>query len=240
MAKFLTTHATAFYIEEVIRNAHTKLVLITPYLQVSRTLAGRLRDAARRGVAISIVYGKSELKNSEWEKLSDLENLSLHFLENLHAKCYLNETLVVIGSMNMYEFSEKNNREMSVLLTHRDDEEAFADALREVESILAAAEIRSLRRSAVEVGTQTREWRGQAVFKEGYCIRCRVTLSYDPYKPLCDNCFDIWLEWRNDEYQEKYCHRCGHNYATCKAVPVCRPCFQENPPQESPFGLIWE
>jgi hypothetical protein len=49
---------------------------------------------------------------------------------------------MVITSMNLYEFSEKNNRETGVLVTSA--EEVYASAVTEVQSILAAAEPQSL------------------------------------------------------------------------------------------------
>lgn len=42
MAEFLTTHGTAFHIESIIARAKRRLVLITPYLQLSRALYERL------------------------------------------------------------------------------------------------------------------------------------------------------------------------------------------------------
>jgi hypothetical protein len=45
---------------------------------------------------------------------------------------------MVITSMNLYEFSEKTNREMGVLVTG--DEEAYRAAVAEVKSIVAASE----------------------------------------------------------------------------------------------------
>lgn len=145
MPQFLTTSGTSHLIEEVIIKAKTDLVLITPYLKLSRILFERLTEANQRGVRIRLVYGKSELHPNEQKQLDALTNIELFFLQNLHAKCYYNEKVLVVSSMNLYEFSEKNNREMGILLTQRDDEECFADALAEAHSILAAAKVVSTR-----------------------------------------------------------------------------------------------
>src|SRR5437899_1829722 len=120
MAEFLTTHGTAFQIEKVIAGARKQLTLVSPLLKLSKTLAERLQDAARRGVRITIVFGKEELESEQQLLLSELAGARLYFLPNLHAKCYLNEDRMVITSMNMYEFSEKHNREMGVLLEARE------------------------------------------------------------------------------------------------------------------------
>jgi hypothetical protein len=139
MPQFLTTAGTSHIIEDIIIKAKSELVLITPYLKLSRILFERLTDANHRGVRIQLVYGKSELQPSERRQLNALTNIELLFLGNLHAKCYFNESTLIVSSMNLYEFSEKNNREMGIVLTRREDGECFADALAEAHSIINAA-----------------------------------------------------------------------------------------------------
>jgi hypothetical protein len=139
MPQFLTTAGTSHIIEDIIIKAKSELVLITPYLKLSRILFERLTDANHRGVRIQLVYGKSELQPSERQQLNALTNIELLFLSNLHAKCYFNESTLIVSSMNLYEFSEKNNREMGIVLTRRDDVDCFADALAEAHSIINAA-----------------------------------------------------------------------------------------------------
>ena len=139
MPQFLTTAGTSHIIEDIIIRAKSELVLITPYLKLSRILFERLTDANHRGVRIQLVYGKSELKANERRQLDALTNIELLFLENLHAKCYFNESTLIVSSMNLYEFSEKNNREMGIVLTRSDDGDCFADALAEAQSIINAA-----------------------------------------------------------------------------------------------------
>lgn len=96
------------------------------------------------------MYGKSDLHPNEQKQLDALTNIELFFLQNLHAKCYLNENVLVVSSMNLYEFSEKNNREMGIVLTRQDDGECFADALAEAHSIMAAAQVVSVRKPIPE------------------------------------------------------------------------------------------
>ena len=139
MPQFVTTSGTAHFIEEIIIKARTELVLITPYLKLSRILAERLVEATTRGVHITLVYGKSALRPREKSQLEALTNLELLFLENLHAKCYYNDAMLIVSSMNLYEFSERTNREMGIVLTRREDAECFADALAEAHSIIRAA-----------------------------------------------------------------------------------------------------
>jgi phosphatidylserine/phosphatidylglycerophosphate/cardiolipin synthase-like enzyme len=112
MAEFLTTTGVSHHIENIIKTAKKNLYLISPYLKLTKNFYERLKDASDRGVVIEIYYGKNELDFTEKQKLNQLRNVQLFFSANLHAKCFYNEETMVITSMNMYEFSEKNNREM--------------------------------------------------------------------------------------------------------------------------------
>ncbi|MBN2747561.1 MAG: phospholipase D family protein [Bacteroidales bacterium] len=136
MAKFLTTVGNSYYIEQIIINAKKNLTLVTPYLQLSKNLTERIIDADKRGVQITFIYGKSSLSDAEKRKLSSLNNIQIFYFKDLHAKCYHNEDSMIISSMNLYEFSERNNREMGILAERETDGEIFNDAIREIESII--------------------------------------------------------------------------------------------------------
>jgi HKD family nuclease len=140
MTQFLTTSGTSFCIEKVIIDAKKELYLLSPYLQISITLFERLKDCSSKGVKIKIIYGKDELKSTEKNQLLKLKTVELFFSENLHAKCYFNENQMVLTSMNMYEFSEKNNREMGVFIDRNKDPNLFKNAKIEALSILNSSQ----------------------------------------------------------------------------------------------------
>lgn len=248
MAQFLTTKGTSYYLEEIIRKAENELVLISPYLQISKTLLERLKDADQQKVKIILVYGKDELKPDEKEKLQALKNLSLHFLKDLHAKCFYNEKSMVITSMNMYEFSENTNREMGVLI--QSDEKVYTDAVQEAKSILNSinrdSQIRNVNSQVVKepkppIYSATKEKPSKSVLGEvikeaksiidsainptGYCIRCRKSIPLDEAQPLCHECWEKWNVHKNPMYKEKYCHTCGKGASTSMAKPECSACY---------------
>lgn len=139
MVKFLTTSNTSAKIVKIIQEADKELTLITPYIRLAQIFYDRLREADDRKVNIRLIYGKKEkLKQEELEKISKLEHLELHFSKNLHAKCYYNENLMVLTSMNLLEYSQTNNREMGVLIKREDefDEEIFDNVKEEAELII--------------------------------------------------------------------------------------------------------
>lgn len=77
MAEFLTTNGTSYQIEKIIIEAKTKLVLVSPYLQLSKTFYERLKDASNKKVSIKIIYGKDDLKPNERNSLAELKGVEL-------------------------------------------------------------------------------------------------------------------------------------------------------------------
>lgn len=139
MAKILTTSANSYYIENIIKNAKKEIFIVSPFLKLNSILVEKLRDADKNGIQTIIIYGKSDLDDSQKEFLSELKNIEVYFYKNLHAKCYFNEELMVITSMNLYEFSEINNREIGVLIDKINDLEMYQDGFNEIISIKNAA-----------------------------------------------------------------------------------------------------
>ncbi len=250
MAEFLTTSAIAHQIEEVILKAKSRLVLVSPYLQLPRTLFERLKDADQRGVKTTLIYGKNKLRSEQQGLLAQLGRLELRFCKNLHAKCYYNETSMVITSMNLIEFSEKHNREMGVLLDRRRDADVFQAAVDEVTSILAAVGgedagreeeavghtyqrrarpkpmVAEKRRSSAG-GTVTKAVRSRArsVSTSGHCIRCGRPVAHKTERPLCADCYKVWADHGDRGFPEHYCHTCGKRRKTTFARPECRKCW---------------
>ena len=210
--------------------AKSKLILVSPYLQISKTFYERLKDASNRNVSIKIIYGKDELKPNQRNSLAELKNVELFYFKNLHAKCYFNETEMVITSMNMYEFSEKNNREMGVNIIKNSDKDLFDKAVAETYSIMQSSEQIFLRKTDRSSANRKQTDNKLTKFKKtirGYCIRCQARIDYNPDKPFCNDCFSVWVQFENPDYQENVCHRCGEYEITSKNKPQCYNCYTE-------------
>ncbi|WP_411727515.1 phospholipase D family protein [Methyloglobulus sp.] len=136
MAKFLNTSATNYFLEELIKDAKDRLILISPFLKLNDRMKELLADKNRLKIDVRIVYGKSELQPEEINWLKELTYIRTSFCKNLHAKCYLNEELCIITSLNLYEFSQINNNEMGVLIRRADDAELYKDAYEEAQRII--------------------------------------------------------------------------------------------------------
>ena len=136
MAKFLNTSATNYFLEEMIKEAHDRLILISPFLKLNDRMKELLADKNRLKIDVRIVYGKSELQPHEIEWLRGLTYIRTSFCKNLHAKCYMNEELCIVTSLNLYEFSQVNNNEMGILIRRSEDGLLYKDAYEEAQRII--------------------------------------------------------------------------------------------------------
>ena len=136
MAKFLSTTGTNYHLEELIKGASDRLILISPFLKLNDRMKELLADKNRLKIDVRIVYGKSELQPQEIEWLRGLTYIRTSFCKNLHAKCYMNEEMCIITSLNLYEFSQVNNNEMGILIQRSEDGQLYKDAYEEAQRII--------------------------------------------------------------------------------------------------------
>ena len=100
MAKFLNTSGTNYFLEELIKDAKDRVILISPFLKLNDRIKELLVDKDRLKIDVRIVYGKSELQPAEIEWLRSLPYVRTSFCKNLHAKCYLSEELCIYKRFN--------------------------------------------------------------------------------------------------------------------------------------------
>jgi hypothetical protein len=140
MAKFLSTSGINYVLEEIIKTAHERLVLVSPYLKLNAKIKELLGDRYRPDLDIQILYGKRDLDAPERQWLNSVPHIQTSFCRNLHAKCYLNERMCVITSLNLHLFSQQNNNEMGVMIKRATDHQLYADVSAEVDRLLRFSE----------------------------------------------------------------------------------------------------
>jgi phosphatidylserine/phosphatidylglycerophosphate/cardiolipin synthase-like enzyme len=140
MAKFLNTSATNYRLEELIKKARERLVIISPFLKFNERVKELIEDKNRLKIDVRVVYGKSELAPDEINWLRSMEFVRTSFCQNLHAKCYLNEQEAIITSMNLYDFSQVNNNEMGVHIVREEEHELYDETYEEVQRLIRISE----------------------------------------------------------------------------------------------------
>jgi hypothetical protein len=68
--------------------------------------------------------------------MNQILRLEIFDLPNLHANCVYNEKALVMTSLNLFDYSQINNRDMGALITAQKDPGAFIAAVRETEYMM--------------------------------------------------------------------------------------------------------
>ncbi|MEZ4591744.1 MAG: phospholipase D family protein [Chloroflexota bacterium] len=229
MTKFLETTGISHHLQQLIDQANETLILISPYLKVNDRLRYSLEDRDRMKIDIRIVYGKSELQPEQVNWLRGLQYVRTSFCENLHAKCYLNESEAIITSMNLYEYSQVNNEEMGIYVKKEDDPQLYDDVYQSARRLIRISD--EVRLSVEKVESKedsTSEAVEESKNDTGYCLRCGTDIKLNPQAPYCYEHYRSWKRFENREYQEKFCHICGKEHTTSMARPVCLDCYKSN------------
>lgn len=232
MAKFLDTTGVSYHLQQLINQAQDTLILISPYLKINERLRQSLDDKDRMKIDIRVVYGKNELQPDQINWLKSLQFVRTSFCENLHAKCYVNESEAIITSMNLYEFSQVNNQEMGVYVTKTDDPQLYDEVYNEARRLIRISdEVRLSVEKIVEPENKVIDKKADtkvANGEKGFCIRCKKEIALNPSVPYCVDCYKSWKKYKNPSYQEKYCHICGKDNASMLNKPVCYDCYKQN------------
>ena len=235
MAKFLPRKGIVYNLDKIIDEAAEELILISPYIKADDETKSRIEKSTRRGTRIDVIYGKSQSERNlgNVKTTFGIPGITVHFLKDLHAKCYLNEKEALVTSMNLHEFSQEHNDEMGILVSKREDSVLYEAIYQDAKRLLQAASGETSTTSASKPKQKNAETRVQirrtAVKKpsRGYCIRCKAGVDADPEKPYCTDCYRTWRRYSDPDYEDNYCHICGQDHAATMLKPLCRSCYKK-------------
>ena len=224
MAEFHDTTGVSAQLTRIIKNARDRLVIISPYLRVNKQIKELLEDKDRMRINVWVIYGKNELRPEENNWLRSMDSIKTGFLQDLHAKCYMNEEEALVTSMNLYEYSQVNNYEMGISVSREKEPELYARIKDESDSILRACDIIKVTVDMVDP-VQDADLVGPA---KGFCIRCKADLPItNPVRPYCGRCYASWNRFKKEDYEEKHCHTCGNEHVTSMSKPLCLACYRK-------------
>ena len=239
MAKFLTTTGVSYRLEEIIKSAKERLIIISPFLRVNDRIKELLADKDRMKIDIRVIYGKNELQPAENNWLESMTSIRTSFCKNLHAKCYVNEDEALLTSMNLYEFSQINNNEMGLLVSREEEPDLYKEIYEECMRLVRTSDEIRVTVARVETAENGEESSGSKRTKRkprttqedptnAFCIRCGTEIAADPTKPYCIPHFRSWNRYKNEEYEEQRCHLCGNEHSATMLKPACYACYKKN------------
>lgn len=270
MAKFITGKELDEEICRVIWDAQETLLIVSPYIKLDDYFK-KLFDhhVNNPKVHLVIVFGKNEnqisksLSKNDFEYFKKFLNISIIYVPNLHAKYYSNESKGIVTSVNLYDYSFKNNIEFGIfsennllntftktsdhhawevswemvenheaifikrpvyerkllsLITGKNyiKSETLHDTTEKFYSLYKSKNIKfqkitdfpeELELGATKDKMPTRE--DIELSKIGYCIRKGTKIEFNLKKPYSEPAYQSWLQWKNYDYPEKYCHKTG-------------------------------
>lgn len=122
MSKFITGKELEDAVYNTIWEAQNTLLIVSPFIKLD-TYFRKLFDKHLNSpnLHIMIVFGKNEgnvdrsMKKEDFDYFKNFMNVSIIYQSNLHGKYYGNEYQSVITSINLHDYSFKNNIEFGVL-----------------------------------------------------------------------------------------------------------------------------
>jgi hypothetical protein len=126
MVEFLENFKISATIEEVISSSGEYLILISPQVKIPDILKTQLKSTDQKKVDARLIFNSnSRLSEEDITFFLELQQLKLYTVENLHAKCYINESQGVIASQNLVDNAPIQNVEMGIKFNKKDDTELF-------------------------------------------------------------------------------------------------------------------
>lgn len=198
---------------------------MTPFVQLwghaQRSIELALVNRAKVRFIVRSDGGDKQMESIAWLLEHGVEVLAV---DGLHAKIYMNENAIIVSSMNFYGYSTDNAMETGLMIVSAAD----ARALRAYVStkLMSFATPLSLAGSRATFAPQRQSKLAERT-ATGHCIRRGEDLRYDPARPLCDNCYEIWAEYGDENYSEKFCHAYGQPAKVTKAQTLCVKCRRQ-------------
>ena len=210
----------------IFDDAKEYVVAVSPWLHLWGHAKNAIRKAKKRQVDIFFVIRKDDSYRDNRE--ADLkwlreQDVRVFLVEGLHAKIYFNEETVLLSSMNLLTGSSRNSLEVACTLIDRESQGQVRHYVKQ--SVIGIASEVSAHPSASQDVGVTKTGSIQTLKLQGFCLRCKKPISFNESKPLCPPCYKEWAHWKNPDYMEKFCHKCGSLSVTSFSNPTCYPCF---------------
>lgn len=121
MSKFLTGEELSEEVYNIIWDAESTLLIVSPYIKLDKYFKELFdHHLNNHKLHLLLVFGKNEkdvkksMSQVDFDYFQQFPNISIVYVPNLHAKYYGNEKKGVITSINLYDYSFKNNIEFGV------------------------------------------------------------------------------------------------------------------------------
>ncbi|MCD6216572.1 hypothetical protein J7L05_01790 [bacterium] len=240
-------HQISTLILDSIETANKQIIIVTPYIKLWNHLQDQLESAKKRGIR-TVLYFRHDVKET------NINDVMKYFdqvipIKNLHAKLYFIDDEIIVSSMNLYDYSQKSNKEIALRIVDQNQKnalQAYLDTKLKpfAERIKKQTTKKKPQKQSTGYKTKTGKTQkgdaigtllqsaaaflGNQLNDSGTCIRCGANIDFDPSRPFCNDCYKKWAKYKNEDFTEKYCHDCGKKHKTSMAKPLCYECYKNN------------
>ena len=206
--------------------------LITPYITIDKlsSLRRQITEACKRGATVNVVVrDEKDQVNPTLAGFKEAltHGLNLFSFHRLHAKVYwFQDNFSVITSANLVDASFEGSTEVGVIAEpgslYESTREWIDDLIKPgLKEVSATRPVRKRK-----TGPSGQQCFVKKTESNGRCIRCGTTIPLNPERPYCLDHFRIWEQYRNPNFEEKFCHSCGKPGKASMAKPVCPDCYK--------------
>lgn len=225
--RILTDDNVGAAITDLVKEARQYVEIASPYVSLWGHAKEAIQSAVRRSVIVTFLVREDwAIEPNSRDTIDWLaeHGVGIAAVHRLHAKIYLNESKVLLSSMNLLKESFTDSREIAILVEDIESGKAVREYLEDLK--------RGAKR--IQLNAPSAEESGGSVPRQvvqqytGHCIRCGCAVSVDihkPLKPLCNECYSTWAIYENEEYEENVCFVCGQEAEVSYAHPLCRKCY---------------
>jgi len=242
MAKFLTDELLNESLENIIRDAKRELILVSPYIKLHHNYYSLLNDRLKeKTLKMYLIFRECKkdkykyIRNIDLDFFKKFPNIEIRMHKNLHAKMYANESDTLVTSMNLYNYSQKNNIEFGLLhvgnkAEYNRESLKVNEVIRKSFAYLRRKSLLIYESKIAESGKLFPEYYPDIIHDnikdilnedsnlepgeffepdEGFCIRTGKKIKFNIYMPMCTSAYNIWKVDRKGDYPELFCHFSG-------------------------------
>lgn len=111
-------------IATMIIESKSRFIAISPFVKISdwKKITTALEKARERDISIELYF--REIKEKEYNFIRSI-GIKAFKIPGLHTKLYMNDSSVLTGSMNLYEYSDLHSRELGIYYVDQDSYNKF-------------------------------------------------------------------------------------------------------------------
>ena len=198
---------------ELIRTAHSKIILASPTIEFWQQLNEEIALVINNQINVVVItQAHPDTNSNALDRLLDI-GVTIRIVQNLTTSIYYNENIAILTSMNLKNPFNANFKEVAIQIS---DHDSASEIYKYLNDLVVSSE------------NYENQQAGDSDIP-GFCIRCGDFITFSKNSPFCDDCHLKWSEDQNEEEKEQYCHKCGETFIQEWEVfsyssPLCNVC----------------